>query len=251
MRKPVIAGNWKMHKTRDEALQFIYSVNQEVPSKEFVETVVAPQDPILRDLVKRQGDNLRISAQNMHEKTEGAFTGETSAATLENLGVEYVIIGHSERRAMFNDTDERVNKKLHQAFRFGITPILCVGEALETREAGETDIFVKSQVKKALKGLGNEQVKNLVIAYEPIWAIGTGKTATSDQAEETIKMIRESLATLYDASVSDETRILYGGSVKPANIDELLAQDNIDGALVGGASLDAKSFMTLVEAATK
>ncbi|MFW6284939.1 MAG: triose-phosphate isomerase [Bacillota bacterium] len=251
MRKPVIAGNWKMHKTRDEALQFIYSVNQEVPDKEFVDTVVAPQDPVLRDLVKRQGDNLRISAQNMHEKTEGAFTGETSAAVLENLGVEYVIIGHSERRAMFNDTDERVNKKLHQAFRYGITPILCVGESLETREAGETDMFVKGQVKNALKGLGSEQVKSLIIAYEPIWAIGTGKTATSDQAEETIKMIRETLSTLYDASVGDETRILYGGSVKPANIDELMAQENIDGALVGGASLDPKSFLTLVEAANK
>ncbi|MFW5892640.1 MAG: triose-phosphate isomerase [Bacillota bacterium] len=251
MRKPVIAGNWKMHKTRDEALQFIYSVNQEVPEKEYVDTVIAPQDPILRDLVKRQGDHLRIGAQNMHEKTEGAFTGETSAAVLENLGVEYVIIGHSERRAMFNDTDERVNKKLHQAFRYGITPILCVGEALETREAGETDIFVKGQVNKALKGLGSEQVKSLVIAYEPIWAIGTGKTATSEQAEETIRMIRETLSALYDPSVGDATRILYGGSVKPANIDELLAQENIDGALVGGASLDPKSFLTLVEAATK
>jgi triosephosphate isomerase len=250
MRKPMIAGNWKMNKNRDEALQFIYNVNLEVPSKEFVDTVIASQDPVLRDLVKRQGDNLRIAAQNMHEKTEGAFTGETSADLLENLGVTYVIIGHSERRAYYNETDASVNKKLHQAFRYGLTPILCVGESLETREAGETNMFVKGQIKEALKGLGSEQVKELVIAYEPIWAIGTGKTASADQANETIGVSRESLSALYDASVSDMTRILYGGSVKPANIDELIAKEDIDGALVGGASLDPKSFMTLVKAAT-
>lgn len=251
MRKPMIAGNWKMFKTRDEALQFLYSVNLEVPNKEYVETVICAQAPVLRDLVKRQGDNLRVGAQTMHEATEGAYTGEVSAALLQNIGVEYVVIGHSERRQYFNETDLSVNKKLHQAFRYGITPIACVGEALETREANETDAFVRAQVEKALEGLGSEQVKELVIAYEPIWAIGTGKTATSEQANDTIKGIRDTIANLYDAETADATRILYGGSVKPENIDELLSMPHIDGALVGGASLNPKSYIALVNAAYK
>jgi len=240
-----------MFKTRDEALQFLYSVNLEVPNKEYVETVICAQAPVLRDLVKRQGDNLRIGAQTMHEATEGAYTGEVSAALLQNIGVEYVVIGHSERRQYFNETDLSVNKKLHQAFRYGITPIACVGEALETREANETDAFVRAQVEKALEGLGSEQVKDLVIAYEPIWAIGTGKTATSEQANDTIKGIRDTIADLYDAETADATRILYGGSVKPENIDELLSMPHIDGALVGGASLNPKSYISLVNAAYK
>jgi len=251
MRKPMIAGNWKMFKTRDEALQFLYSVNLEVPNKEYVDTVVCAQSPVLRDLVKRQGDNLRIGAQNMHEETEGAFTGEVSAALLQNIGVEYVVIGHSERRQYFNETNSSVNKKLHQAFRYGLTPIACVGEALETREANETDAYVKNQVEKALEGLGSEQVKDLVIAYEPIWAIGTGKTATSEQANETIEGIRKTVEALYDSETADSVRILYGGSVKPENVDELLSMPHIDGALVGGASLNPKSYITLVNAAYK
>ncbi len=249
MRKPIIAGNWKMFKTRDEALQFIYNVNMKVPSSEFVESVVCAQSPILRDLVKRQGDNLRIGAQNMHYLDNGAYTGEVSAQLLENIGVSYVIIGHSERRAYYNETDSSVNKKVHQAFRYGLTPILCCGESLEIREAGTTDTYVKAQVVAALKGLGSEQVKNLVIAYEPIWAIGTGKTATSEQANDTIKAIRKVVKGLYDSETSEALRIQYGGSVKPANVDELLSMSDIDGALVGGASLDAESFLTLVNAA--
>ncbi len=249
MRKPMIAGNWKMHKTRDEALQFIYSVNVKVPNKEYVDSVVCAQAPVLRDLVKRQGEHLRIGAQNMHQETEGAYTGELSAALLEDLNVDYVIIGHSERREYFNETDETVNQKVHQAFRYELTPILCVGESLEIREKGDTNLFVTKQIKEALKGLKDEQVKELVVAYEPIWAIGTGKTATPEEANEAIKNIREVITTLYDAGVSDNVRILYGGSVKPANIDDLLAQSDIDGALVGGASLNAKDFLTLVDAA--
>ncbi len=249
MRKPIIAGNWKMHKTRDEALQFIYNVNLKVPNKEYVESVVCAQAPVLRDLVKRQGENLRIGAQTMHEQTEGAFTGEVSAALLEDLNVDYVIIGHSERREYYNETDEGVNKKIHQAFRYDLVPIACVGESLEIREKGETDAFVSNQVKAALKGLTDDQVKNLVIAYEPIWAIGTGKTATPEEANNAIKSIRSVITEMYDAGVSDETRILYGGSVKPANIDDLLAQSDIDGALVGGASLNAQDFLTLVNSA--
>ncbi|MGS0972063.1 MAG: triose-phosphate isomerase [Candidatus Izemoplasmataceae bacterium] len=251
MRKPIIAGNWKMNKTRDEALQFIYNINMNLPSNKKVESVICAQAPILRDLVKRQGEELRIGAQTMHESDTGAYTGEISAALLANIGVEYVIIGHSERRAYYNENDAAINQKIHQAFRYDLTPILCVGESLETREANETDVFVKGQVVEDLKGLGSEQVKNLVIAYEPIWAIGTGKTATSEMANETIRNIREVVRDLYDDETADAVRIQYGGSVKPANIEELLSMSDIDGALVGGASLDSESFLALVNAAVK
>lgn len=251
MRKPIIAGNWKMHKTRDEALQFIYKVNMKVPSSEFVDSVVCAQAPVLRDLVKRQGDNLKIGAQNMHYLDNGAYTGEVSAPLLESIGVTYVVIGHSERRAYYNETDADVNKKIHQAFRYGLTPILCVGEELEIREAGTTNEFVKAQVVGALKGLGTEQIKELVIAYEPIWAIGTGRTATSEMANETIKAIREVVKGLYNEETAEAMRIQYGGSVKPSNIDELLSMSDIDGALVGGASLDPEGFLALVNAAVK
>ena len=251
MRKPIIAGNWKMNKTRDEALQFIYNVNMKVPSSEFVDSVVCAQAPVLRDLVKRQGDSLRVGAQNMHYFDNGAFTGEVSASLLEDIGVEYVVIGHSERRAYYNETDADVNKKIHQAFRYGLTPILCVGESLEIREAGTTDAYVKEQVVGALKGLGTEQIKELVLAYEPIWAIGTGRTATSEMANDTIKAIRNVVRGLYNDETAEAMRIQYGGSVKPANIDELLSMSDIDGALVGGASLDPESFLALVNAAVK
>jgi len=251
MRKPIIAGNWKMNKNRDEALQFIYNVNMKVPSSEFVESVVCAQAPILRDLVKRQGDNLRVGAQNVHFLDNGAYTGEVSAALLENIGVEYVVIGHSERRAYYNETDASVNKKVHQAFRYNLTPIVCCGESLEIREAGTQDAWNKAQVVAALKGLTDEQVTNLVIAYEPIWAIGTGKTASSQQAQDTIKAIRDVVAKLYNNKVAQAVRIQYGGSVKPSNVDELLAMPDIDGALVGGASLDSESFLVLVNAAVK
>jgi len=222
-----------------------------VPSKEFVDSVVCAQSPILRDLVKRQGDNLRIGAQNMHYLDNGAYTGEVSAQLLESIGVDYVVIGHSERRAYYNETDPDINKKIHQAFRYGMTPILCVGESLDIREKGETDEYVKKQVVADLKGLGSEQVKELVIAYEPIWAIGTGKTATAEMANDTIKGIRKVVKDLYGTETAEAMRIQYGGSVKPANVDELLAMSDIDGALVGGASLDPDSFLTLVNAAVK
>jgi triosephosphate isomerase len=251
LRRPVIAGNWKMYKTRDEALQFIYAVNQEVPSRELVESVVCANDIFLRDLVKRQGENIKIGAQNMHYAENGAFTGETSPLMLETTGVEYVILGHSERRAMFNETDETVNLKVHAAIKHELTPIICVGESLEIREAGTTDVVVKNQVVKAYLNIDSKQALKTVIAYEPIWAIGTGKTATPEQAEETIKNIRTVLTELYGTDVSSKVRILYGGSVNTKNVDSLLAQENIDGALVGGASLDAASYLTLVNAAKK
>ena len=251
MRKPIIAGNWKMFKTRDEALGFMMAVNGRVPAQEEVQTVICAPFTLLRCLVKRQGENLRIGAQNMHFEESGAFTGEIAPSMLTTLGVEYVIIGHSERRAMFNETDETVNKKLHAAFKHGLTPILCVGEYLEERESGQTEAVIEGQVTKDLAGLTEEQVKELVIAYEPIWAIGTGRTATSEVANETCGYIRKLVAKLYNEETAQAIRIQYGGSVKTSNIDELMAQSDIDGALIGGASLVAEDFVYLANAALK
>lgn len=251
MRKPIIAGNWKMFKTRDEALQFILAVNDKMPSQEKVDSVICSQFTVLRCLVKRQGENLRIGAQNMHFEDSGAFTGEVSAEMLKSIGVSYVIIGHSERRAMFNETDESVNKKLHKAFEKELTPILCVGESLEQRENGKVEEFIGNQLELDLAGLTKEQVKELVIAYEPIWAIGTGKTATSQVADETCGFIRSMVKKLYDEETAEAIRIQYGGSVKTSNIDELMSMPNIDGVLIGGASLKADDFIKLVNAAVK
>lgn len=251
MRKPIIAGNWKMFKTRDEALGFMMAVNGKVPAQDVVETVICAPFTLLRCLVKRQGENLRIGAQNMHFEEQGAFTGEIAPNMLTSLGVEYVIIGHSERRAMFNETDETVNKKLHAAFNHGLTPILCVGEYLEERESGQTEAVIEGQITKDLEGLTEEQVKELVVAYEPIWAIGTGRTATSEVANETCGFIRKLVAKLYNEETAEAIRIQYGGSVKTSNIDELMAQSDIDGALIGGASLVAEDFIYLANAAVR
>ena len=251
MRKPIIAGNWKMFKTRDEALQFILPVANEMPSNELVDSVICAQFTVLRCLTKRQGDNLRIGAQNMHYLDEGAYSGEVSAPMLKSINVSYVIIGHSERRAMFNETDEAINKKLHKAFEYDITPILCVGESLEQRESGQTETVLENQLVNDLKDLKPSDVETLVIAYEPIWAIGTGKTATSEIANETCGFVRSVVAKLYGDEVAQKVRIQYGGSVKTSNIDELMSMPEIDGALIGGASLKAADFITLVKAAVK
>ena len=251
MRKPIIAGNWKMYKNKDEAVQFIYKVSEEMPSLELVDSVICAPFIALKSLVKRQGDNLRIGAQNMHFEEQGAFTGEIAPSMLTNIGVSYVIIGHSERRAMFNETDETCNKKLHAAYKHGLVPILCVGESLEEREAGITMDLIAIQVKKAFAGIAAEDAKKVVIAYEPIWAIGTGKTATSEQAEEVCKGIRECIAEMYDEATAEAVRIQYGGSMKPSNAAELLAKKDIDGGLIGGASLKAEDFSVIVKAASK
>lgn len=251
MRKPIIAGNWKMFKTRTEALQFIYAVSEQVPSQEIVDSVICAQFTVLRCLVKRQGENLRIGAQNVHFEDQGAYTGEVSAPMLRDIQVSYVLVGHSERRAMYNETDESVNKKLHQAFKYELTPILCVGESLAQREANQTQSHIGMQLELDLAGLTQDQVKNLVIAYEPIWAIGTGKTATSEVANETCKFIRKKVASLYSPEIANLMRIQYGGSVKLDNIDELMSMPHIDGALIGGASLKAEDFIKLVKAASK
>ena len=248
-RKPVIAGNWKMFKNCDEALEFIYQVNAKLPSTDLVETAICAPAVYLRDLIKRQGDNLRIGAQNMHYLDEGAYTGEVSAKMLKNIGVTYVIVGHSERRAYFNETDETVNLKTKKAIEENLVPIVCVGEELNVREKGTTDEVVKAQVVAAYKDISSEDVLKTVLAYEPIWAIGTGKTATKEQANETIKAIRSVFAELYDLDTANQLRILYGGSVNPNNISDLLSTSDIDGALVGGASLKPESFLQLVEAA--
>jgi len=250
MRKPIIAGNWKMNKTSVEAAAFIEAVEGKIPSTDKVDAVIGAPSIYLQSLVDlTAGSNLKIAAQNCFYEDEGAFTGENSPKALADIGVAYVIIGHSERRELFFETDEMVNKKAHAIFKNGMLPIICVGETLEQKEAGQTNELVANQVKAALAGLSADQVKETVVAYEPIWAIGTGKTATSKDANDTIAIIRQTIAGLYSQDVADAVRMQYGGSVKPANIKELMAQPDIDGALVGGASLEAESFLQLLEAA--
>jgi triosephosphate isomerase (TIM) len=249
MRKPIIAGNWKMHKTLSEAVSFVEEVKGLIPSADKVDSVVCAPALFLERLVQNvQGTDLKIGAQNMHFAESGAFTGEISPVALKDIGVTYVIIGHSERREMFAETDETVNKKVISAFNHGLLPIVCCGETLEERESGKTNEVVGAQVKKALEGLSEENVKQVVIAYEPIWAIGTGKSSTAEDANEVCGHIRSVIAEKFSQEVADAVRIQYGGSVKPDNIKQFLAQEHIDGALVGGASLEPKSFLQLVEA---
>ncbi|MCQ6275679.1 triose-phosphate isomerase [Bacillus sp. V3B] len=249
MRKPIIAGNWKMFKVLSEANTFMEQVKSSVPSKDKIESVVCAPALFLESLVSiAKESDVEIGAQNMHFEESGAFTGEISAVALEALGVKYVILGHSERREMFNETDEAVNKKIVTAFNHHLVPIVCVGETLEQRESGITNEFVAGQVQKALAGLSPEQVKQVVIAYEPIWAIGTGKSSTAKDANVVCAHIRSVVAEQFSIDVAEEVRIQYGGSVKPANIKEYMAESDIDGALVGGASLEAVSFLQLLEA---
>jgi triosephosphate isomerase len=249
MRKPIIAGNWKMHKNLAEATGFVEQVKGSIPSPEKVDSVVCAPFLFLERLVSEAKDSdLKIGAQNMHFEEKGAFTGEVSPVSLKDIGVDYVIIGHSERREMFAETDDTVNKKVHAAFKNELAPIVCVGETLDQREAGTTNEIVGSQVEKGLAGLSTEQAKKLVIAYEPIWAIGTGKSSSSADADEVCGFIRGVVEKMFTKEVADSVRIQYGGSVKPENIAEYMAQPNIDGALVGGASLEPDSFLKLLEA---
>ncbi len=249
MRKPIIAGNWKMNKTAAKAAEFVEEVKGKVPSKSVVDSVVASPALFLRDLTRlAEGTDLQISAQNCYSEDEGAFTGETSPFALADLGVSYVIIGHSERREYFHETDEDINKKAHAIFKRGMTPIICCGETLNQREAGQTETWVRGQIRAAIAGLTEEQVKKTIIAYEPIWAIGTGKSSTSKDANETCAVIRAEIADAVSKEAAEAVRIQYGGSVKPENIAEYMAESDIDGALVGGASLEPKSFLALLEA---
>jgi triosephosphate isomerase len=249
MRTPIIAGNWKMFKTVEESLAFVEQVKGKAEVAG-VESVICAPFTNLPELVEAvKGTSLKVGAQNMHFADSGAYTGEISGGMLKALGVDYVIIGHSERRAYFLETDEIVNKKVLAAYSHGLTPIVCVGESLEEREAGQTKDVCKVQTEAALQGLTSEQATQIVIAYEPIWAIGTGKSSTSEDANEVIAYIREVVASQFSAEVADAVRIQYGGSVKPANIQEYMSASDIDGALVGGASLEPDSYIQLVEGA--
>ncbi|MDR0846077.1 MAG: triose-phosphate isomerase [Lactobacillales bacterium] len=246
-RKPIIAGNWKMNKTLSEAVAFAEAVKNEIPSKELVDTVIGSPALFLAHLAEAaKGTELQLSAQNSYFENAGAYTGENSPAAIADLGVEYIIIGHSERREYFGETDEDINKKAKAIIANGLTPIVCCGESLETYEAGETATWVESQITGALKDLTADQVSNLVIAYEPIWAIGTGKSATAETADETCGVVRATVEKLYGKNVADAVRIQYGGSVKPENVAEYMSKENVDGALVGGASLEPASFLALL-----
>ena len=245
MRKPIIAGNWKMNKTIKEAMDFVNDVKDKVQNDK-VEAVICAPFTLLKDLKEAtKGTNIKIGAQNMHYADNGAFTGEIAPNMLKELDIDYVVIGHSERREYFNETDETVNKKVLKALEVGIDPILCCGETIEEREAGKTKEVCKVQVEKALENVSKDDLEKVVIAYEPVWAIGTGKTATSEDANDVIKYIREVVANLY-GDLANKVRIQYGGSVKPQNVAEIMAQSDIDGALVGGASLESSDYTKLV-----
>ena len=240
-----MAGNWKMYKTYDEALKFIYEVNTNLPSKNDVETIIFPPAMLLVSLVKRQGDNLGIGAQNMHYENCGAYTGEISAEMLRSVGVNYVLVGHNERRRYFGESDEDVNKKAQQALEHNLIPVICFGETEDQYLHHNTDNILRRQVHAALIGLPEEKMKNVILAYEPIWAVGTGKTATPEIANDKCKLIRSFVQELYGDDTAEESRILYGGSVNPQNVESLVATPDVDGVLVGGASLDSKKFIDM------
>ena len=246
MRRKVIAGNWKMNMLPNEAMDFIQELTPLVKDTKNEVILCVPYTDLFYALLHVQGTNIKIGAQNMHWEEKGAYTGEVSAPMLKSIGVEYVIIGHSERRQYFAETDESVNKKIKAAFENELKPIVCVGETLEEREAGKTADIITNQTRLALEGLSNEQVKNTIIAYEPIWAIGTGKTATSEDANNSIKEIRKEIEKIYGKDVAECVIIQYGGSVKSSNAKELFSTSDIDGGLVGGASLVPDEFAKIV-----
>ena len=248
-RTPIIAGNWKMFKTVSEATAFFAEVKGKAEVAGVESVICAPFTALPALVEAAKGTTIAIGAQNVHFEDSGAFTGEISGLMLKELGVKYVIIGHSERRAYFGETDEIVNKKTVAAFKHGLTPIVCVGEKLEERESGATKEVCKVQTEGAFQGLSAEQAAEVVVAYEPIWAIGTGKSSTADDAQDVIGYIRSVIAGLYDEAVAAKVRIQYGGSVKPNNVSEYLGQADIDGALVGGASLEPASYIALIEGA--
>ena len=246
MRRKVIAGNWKMNMLPNEAINFIQELTPLVKDTKNDVILCVPYIDLFYSLLHVQGTNIKIGAQNMHWEEKGAYTGEVSASMLKSIGVEYVIIGHSERRQYFNETDETVNKKIKSALAHGLKPIVCVGETLEQREARETEKIVTNQIAKAFEGISSENLENIIVAYEPIWAIGTGKTATKEDANNTIMQIRKKLAEIYGQNEAEGVIIQYGGSVKSSNAKELFEMSDIDGGLVGGASLKADEFSKIV-----
>lgn len=246
MRIPFIAGNWKMYKTAKEAVRFVDDFKKLLGNTDVEVALCVPftQLWVVKEAIK--GTKIKLGAQNMHYEENGAFTGEVSPLMLKEIGVDYCIIGHSERRQYYNETDEAINKKLHKAFEHGITPILCVGETLQERDTNIEFQVVKRQLEIALQGLTGDLAEKLVIAYEPVWAIGTGRNATPEQANEMIGFIREVVLEKYDDEISEKVRIQYGGSVKPANATDIMNQEEIDGTLVGGASLKPDDFIEIV-----
>jgi triosephosphate isomerase len=249
MRTPIIAGNWKLNKTVGGAVELVTRLRTLVTGVTDTEIVVAPAFTALSAVAEAVvGSNLRLAAQDMFWEESGAFTGEVSPTMLRDVGCDYVIIGHSERRQFFSETNESVNRKVKAAHRHGLRPIVCVGERLEDREAGRTELVVEDHVISGVAGLSANQILSTVIAYEPVWAIGTGKTATPDQAQEVHAFIRSVLSKAYSATVASQVRLQYGGSVKPDNAAELMAQPDVDGALVGGASLEAEAFAQIMKA---
>ena len=251
LRKAVIAGNWKMNKTRPEAKELLEAIKPLVANAEGKVEVIAcvPYTNLETAVAATAGSNVKVGAQNVHFEKSGAFTGEISADMLVEVGVEYVVLGHSERRQYFGETDETVNKRTKAALAAGLKPIVCVGELLWEREANITEEVIARQIKLDLAGVSADDIKKTIIAYEPVWAIGTGKTATADQAQEVCAFIRATLAKLYGAAVADAVTIQYGGSMNAGNAAELLSKPDVDGGLIGGASLKANDFNTIVQAA--
>lgn len=246
MRKPIIAGNWKMNNTPSDTKVFINSLKQKKLSEDVEKIIATPFTSLYLANELLNNTDIKLGAQNMYFEDRGAFTGEVSGQMLKDLNVSYVIIGHSERREIFNESDELLNKKVKAAISKELSPILCCGETIEEREAQKHQEKIKNQITKDLEGISEKDLDKLVIAYEPIWAIGTGKTASPEDAEEMCKYIREILEELYSKDLADNIRILYGGSVKPENVKEIMAKENVDGALVGGASLKVDSFTSLI-----
>ncbi len=246
MRKPIIAGNWKMNKTPDEARELVSALMESVKDADCDVVVCVPATNFAAVKEAAEGSNIHLGAQNVHFAASGAYTGELSAAMLKACGVEYVVIGHSERRQYFAETDKTVNLRTKAAVAAGLIPIICVGELKDERESGYTDIIVEYQTLMALHGLTNDEIKNVVVAYEPVWASGTGLTATDEQANETIGVIRKAIERKYGKDVADAVRIQYGGSMNPKNVKGLMAQPEIDGGLIGGASLKAPDFTQVV-----
>ena len=246
MRRKVIAGNWKMNMLPGDTINFIEGIIPLVKDTENEVILCVPYTDLFYAWHSLEGSNIHLGAQNMHWEESGAYTGEVSPNMLKSVGVEYVIIGHSERRQYFAETDETVNKKIKSALKNDLKPIVCVGETLEQRENGETEKIITTQVEKALKDITKEEVKDIIIAYEPIWAIGTGKTATAEDANNSIKAIRSKVKELYGETTAEEIIIQYGGSVKASNSKELFDTSDIDGALVGGASLKTEEFANIV-----
>ncbi|MEP6937673.1 MAG: triose-phosphate isomerase [Chthoniobacterales bacterium] len=251
MRKKIIAANWKMNMTQAESADFVETLLLELGEISDVEVVIVPPFTAIAKVTDALGSSqeIKIGAQNMHWERSGAFTGEISATMLRDLYVRYVVLGHSERRQLFDETDEIVNRKVHAAHEASLRPIMCVGETLEQRERGNVEKILSLQLRGSLADLGAKELQETVVAYEPVWAIGTGKTATAAQAQEAHAFIRHTLREMADENTADRVRIQYGGSVKPDNARTLMSQPDIDGALVGGASLDARSFAQIVQAA--